>query len=104
MNAARTPRARPGQTSPMRLTAQVEPINTVAPAPETAPPVEPSSTPARQRASTPEDDGPSWVNFSTYLPADLRRELKARCAQLDVELRQATADAIRAWLSDNPAR
>lgn len=63
-----------------------------------------ASKPARQRASTPQDQGGQeepWVNFSTYLPASVRRELRARCALLDLEVRQAVTDAIKAWLAYN---
>ncbi|MGW0588999.1 hypothetical protein [Streptosporangium sp. NPDC002607] len=81
----------------MRLTAEVEPIRT-GPQPED-PPVEPASTPARQQASPSEN----WVNFSTYLPAPVRRELRARCALLDIEQRQAVTDAVLAWLAEHPA-
>ncbi|MEU4235366.1 hypothetical protein AB0F17_64795 [Nonomuraea sp. NPDC026600] len=92
MTAAKTPRARPGATSPMRLTPQVEQITTGA----TDPPPEPASTPARQHAEP--SDGGNWVNFSTYLPRDLRRRLKAHCAGEEIELREAVATAVGEWL------
>jgi hypothetical protein len=100
VSAHRTPpRSRPAGASPIHLTAQVEEIAT-------------SGVPARQHASTPEPDHPAaqtvreepaWVNFSTYLPAPVRRALKARCAALDVEVRQAVAEAITSWLDTHPA-
>lgn len=94
MSAARqTPRSRPGAHSP--LTAQVEPITTSG------------NTQARQHASTlarpTTSDTDAWVNFSTYLPAPLRRTLKARCAALGIELREATTQAVNAWLDTHPA-
>jgi hypothetical protein len=95
---SKTPRSRPGQTSPMRLTAEVEPIRT---GPIEAPTDEHASVPARQSASTPDKD--KWVNFSTYLPAAVRRDLRARCALQDIELRQAVTDAVVAWLAAHPA-
>ncbi|GII89748.1 hypothetical protein Ssi03_77380 [Sphaerisporangium siamense] len=91
MTAARTPRARPGATSSMRLTPQVEQISTGT----AEPPSERASTPARQHA---EPSGDDWVNFSTYLPRDLRRRLKAHCAGEEIELREAVAMAVQEWL------
>lgn len=91
-SAAKTPRSRPEATSPIRLTPQVEQIQTGPAEPEHA------STPADQNASEPE----KWVNFSSYLPASVRRDLRARCALLEIEQRQAVTDAIRAWLAAHP--
>ncbi|MCO6011725.1 hypothetical protein NE236_42945 [Actinoallomurus purpureus] len=94
MTAARIPRSRPGGTSP--LSAHVEDIATSG------------NTPARQHAGTPNKaagnaDAEQWVNFSTYLPAPLRRSLKARCAGLEIEVREAVAQAVADWLEAHPA-
>ena len=82
----------------MPLTANVESINT-GPTSNDTPARQHAGTPARQHAS----DADAWVNFSTYLPAPLRRTLKARCAALDIEVRQAVTDAITAWLATHSA-
>lgn len=59
------------------------------------------STPAAQ----PSQQGPATarrVAFGTYLPPELQRESKARCAVLGIGMQDGTAQAIRSWLEQHP--
>lgn len=52
----------------------------------------------KTRAKRPADER---VAFGTYLPPDLKREFKATCAALGVEMQDATEQAIRAWMKEH---
>ncbi|MEV4046674.1 hypothetical protein [Streptomyces sp. NPDC049744] len=43
------------------------------------------------------------MTFGTYLPADLHRAFKVRCIALDLKMADATEQAIRVWMDQNPA-
>ena len=42
-----------------------------------------------------------WEPLNTYLPADLRHELRVLCASRQVEIRSAVSEAVRAWIQKN---
>ncbi|MCU7827375.1 hypothetical protein [Kitasatospora sp. DSM 101779] len=44
-----------------------------------------------------------WVQMGAYVPKKIKQALKVRCARLGIEMRQACAEAYRAWLEKNPA-
>jgi hypothetical protein len=44
-----------------------------------------------------------WEPFSTYLPADVRHDLRVVCATREIEIRDAVTTAVRAWITKNKA-
>lgn len=57
----------------------------------------PAAPPPRQEATP----APRRVAFGTYLPPELHREFKARCAVLGVGMQDGTEQAIRSWLENH---
>lgn len=87
---------RPGGQSAMHtsrtLRPEVESLSTGGSAPVPAEP-EPAPEPAEGKS----------VPFGSYMPEDLKRRFKARCAERGMEMQDALAEAVRSWLADEQA-
>lgn len=90
---------RPGASSTMHgsrtLTAEVEQIN-VGSSTDT-------DTGQREAPSAPETAGVKPVPLGTYVPPELKRAFKARCAELGIEMKHGVAEALTDWLATHPA-
>ncbi len=91
---SRIERNRPGRTIPP-LDANLERIHIGAADADTAPGGHES------KASRPVQR-PERVPLGTYVPAEVKRTLKARCAELGVEMQDAVTEALTAWLAQHP--
>jgi hypothetical protein len=60
---------------------------------------ETARTPGRRTADR--KKGTEWEPFSTYLPADVRHDLRVVCATREIEIRDAVTAAVRAWIAKN---
>lgn len=76
------------------LTAEVEQINVGSGSTDTG---------QREAPSTPESASAKPVPLGTYVPPDLKRAFKARCAELGIEMKHGVAEALTDWLATHPA-
>ncbi|MGW2543066.1 hypothetical protein ACWC5I_19870 [Kitasatospora sp. NPDC001574] len=87
--------AQPGQSRRMRGNAR-EVRDVLAPALRSSASVGEAVSLA---VPAPTGGGGEWVQWNTYLPAGLRRRLKAVCAIDGIEIKHAATEALEAWLA-----
>ena len=60
---------------------------------------------ARQPESqgVPDEASAKPVPLGTYVPPEIKRAFKARCAELGIEMKHGVAEALTDWLATHPA-
>lgn len=86
---------RPGASSAMHTSRSLNPeVETLSTGASAA-----ASTAEREPASAPVPTEGKTVPFGSYMPEDLKRQFKARCAERGIEMQDALAEAVRSWLA-----